>query len=169
MKNTQSIGMVVAVLIITSVVGCAGNARLVSGEKIDSYELLYHCDAVGDASIDYDRAKKQVDNAELHLANIRATVMRGEKRSPLAKMMAAHGLQNDQLGAVAWAEGMLGNEDIEEQARSQVWLVELRQAKEAHESLQDRAEDLDDLWDETSRAMRAAGISESDCRNAGYW
>lgn len=169
MKNTPTISVVIAVLIITSIAGCGGNARLVSGEKIDSYELLYHCDAVGDASIDYDRAKKQVNNAELHLANIRATVMRGEKRSPLAKMMAAHGLQNDQLGAVAWAESMLGNEDIEEQARSQVWLVELRQAKAAHESLKDRAEDLDDLWSKTSRAMKAAGISKSDCRNAGYW
>jgi len=169
MKNTQTISVVIAAFIITSVAGCIGKARLVSGEKIDPYELRHHCDAVGDASIDYDRAKKQVNNAELHLANIRATVMRGEKRSPLAKMMAAHGLQNDRLGAVAWADGMLGNEDIEEQARSQVWLVELRQAKEAHESLKKRAEDLDDLWDKASRAMEAAGISEFDCRNAGYW
>ena len=163
MTNSKpTIGVVIAMLVLIS--GCAQTLTTKSGNEIDPYVLREHCYAMADASRNYERAKRQVANAELFLANIRATVVRGEKRSPLAKMMAAHGLQNDQLGPVAWAEGMLENEDIEEESRSKVWQVELRQAKDAYETLVEQAEDLDDALVKVSRKARATGIQrDTDC------
>jgi len=162
--------MKLALIIATAVllVGCS-KQELVSGEKVSRKLLNEHCYAVDDSKHDYERLKRQLDRAELTLAQMRATIMRGEKRSPMAVMLAGYGLQNDQLGAVGWAAGILNNEDIEEQARSQVWLVELRHAKEKYDEIAVLFDESDEIRTESSRKLRQAGITHADCRDAGYW
>jgi len=156
------------VAVALTLVGCSKH-ELVSGEKVSPKLLNEHCYAVDDSKHDYERLKRQLDRAELTLAQMRATIMRGEKRSPMAVMLAGHGLQNDQLGAVGWAAGILNNEDIEEQARNQVWLVELRHAKEKYDEIAVLFDESDDIRTEASRKLRQAGITHADCRDAGYW
>ena len=152
-----------------TLVGCSSKQELVSGEKVGYKLLKEHCYAVDDSKHDYDRLKRQLDRAELTLAQMRATIMRGEKRSPMAVMLAGYGLQNDQLGAVGWAAGILNNEDIEEQARNQVWLVELRHAKEKYDEIAVLFDEADEIKIQASQKLRQAGITHADCHDAGYW
>jgi len=162
----RSILLIIAVAL--TLVGCIKH-ELVTGEKVSHKLLNEHCYAVDDSKHDYERLKRQLDRAELTLAQMRATIMRGEKRSPMAVMLAGYGLQNDQLGAVGWAAGILNNEDIEEQARSQVWLVELRHAKEKYDEIAVLFDEADEIKIQASQKLRQAGITHADCHDAGYW
>jgi len=105
----------------------------------------------------------------LEIGAIRRDIARGKKRSPsTAKMMAA----SESIGNVGnhlWAVQMLGNEDIEEEAKNEVWGVELKHAKETYENLQAEADahagDKDRL---VKRLFRPKGLTESDCRRLYY-
>ena len=158
--------LIAAAMLLTA---CANQQPLVRGGKIDRELLDEHCYAADDAKHNHIRYKRKLDQAELELARMQAKILRGDKRSALAKAMAAHGLQSDKLGALGWAEGMLGNQDIEQQASNEVWLVELRQAKERYDAINEFYEEADELQTRALNQMRAAGILHADCRKAGYW
>lgn len=164
MKNTFSI-VVMSVFVITAA-GCASNKQ--PGE-LSNREIRGICHRITDHGADLDRVDKQIKSAEINLARIRANVLRGEKRSPLAKAMAAHGLQNNQLSATGWAEGMLGNEDIEENAKNEVWFVEVRHAKAKHEELEARVAYLESQVRREERRLRESNFSYQQCQDRGWY
>lgn len=164
MKNILWISAAMASTII--VTGCAPIST--SGE-LSNTEIRGICYRMADAVRSQNRMKKQLNSAELYLARIRADVLRGEKRSPLAKAMAAHGLQNNQLSAAGWAEGMLGNEDIEETAKNEVWFVEVRQAKEKYEELEARLAASESKWTRGQRRLRENDFNYDKCLGRGWY
>jgi len=65
------------IAVALTLVGC-GKHELVSGEKVSPKLLSEHCYAVDDSKHDYERLKRQLDRAELTLAQMRATDNRPE-------------------------------------------------------------------------------------------
>ena len=154
---------------IISTVIAAGCAPAKAPGELSNSQIRGICYRMADTVRMQNRVKKQLDSAELHLARIRADVTRGEKRSPLAKAMAAHGLQNNQLSATGWAEGMLSNEDIEEAAKNEVWFVQVRQAKEKYEELEAHLADLETKWMRGERQLRQNNFNYDGCLDSGWY
>lgn len=162
MKNSKFISGIITAIIMLS--GCGG-----TGNILDNVKVRDICYSTADIVRSQNRTTKQLDSAELHLAIIRGDVLRGEKRSPLAKSMATHGLQNNELSAVAWAEGALGNEGIEEMADTQVWFVEVRHAKRKYEELEYRIDSLETKFVHKERQLRALDFSYNQCLDNSWY